>query len=410
MQRASQDQQRDEMNAKTTLSGGRTPDFSLVLGGPLFQIMRRAHLTDDALSLVDRRIVLTALLCWLPLLVLSAFEGEALGGKVAVPFLLDIEVHVRFLVVVPLLIGAELIVHRRLRFVVAQFLERNLIAESDMPRFNAAVASAFRLRNSVLAEALLIAFVYLIGVLVIWQHYIAIDAVTWYAAPSPEGVKRSFAGLWFGFVSLPVFQFLLIRWYFRILIWVRFLWQVSRIDLCLVPTHPDRAGGLGFLSRTAYAFTPLLVAHGALLAGLIAARIFFAGARLIDFKFEIIVLVIFLLLLVQGPLLVFASQLGRAKRIGSRDFGLLAERYARAFDAKWLHGVPPGEPLLGNADIQSLADLSSANEIVQTMHVSLFSTDALLQLTGAIIAPILPLVLTMVPIEEMFSRLFGILF
>lgn len=398
------------MNAEAISAGSREPDFSLVLGGPLFQIMRRAHLTDDRLSLLDRRIVLTALICWLPLLILSAVEGEALRGEVAVPFLLDVEVHVRFLVVVPLLIGAELVVHSRLRLVVVQFLERNLVAERDLPRFNAAVASAFRLRNSVLAEALLIAVVYVVGVLLIWQHYIAIDTATWYAVPSVEGVKRSLAGLWFGLVSLPIFQFLLLRWYFRILIWIRFLWQISRIDLRLVPTHPDRAGGLGFLSRTAYAFTPLLVAHGALLAGMIGARIFFTGATLSDFKFEILVLVIFLLCLVQGPLLVFASQLARTKRVGSRDFGLLAERYARAFDAKWLHGVPPGEPLLGNADFQSLADLSSANEIVQTMHVSLFSKDALLQFTGAIIAPILPLLLTVMPVEEMLRRLFGILF
>ncbi len=32
-------------------------DFSLVLGGPLFQLMRRSHLADDALLLVRRRIV-----------------------------------------------------------------------------------------------------------------------------------------------------------------------------------------------------------------------------------------------------------------------------------------------------------------------------------------------------------------
>jgi hypothetical protein len=58
-----------------------------------------------------------------------------------------------------------------------------------------------------------------------------------------------------------------LRWYFRIFIWMRFLWQVSRIELSLVPTHPDRVGGLGFLGNTVYAFTPLAVAHGAQLAG-----------------------------------------------------------------------------------------------------------------------------------------------
>ena len=68
----------------------------------------------------------------------------------------------------------------------------------------------------------------------------------------------------FVYVSLPAFQFVLYRWYFRLFIWMRFLWQVARCELSLVPTHPDRAGGLGFLSLSVVAFAPLLTAHGAL--------------------------------------------------------------------------------------------------------------------------------------------------
>lgn len=221
----------------------------------------------------------------------------------AVPFLLDVEVHVKFLVAMPLLIGAELVVHRRMRFLVKQFLERHLIPESAMTRFDAAVASAFRLRNSVFAEVLLIAFVYVVGILIVWRHYTALDAATWYATPSVGGSKLSLAGMWYGYVSLPIFQFL------RLFVWTRFLWQVSRIQLSLVPTHPDRTGGLGFVSGTAYAFALLAGAHGALLAGQFANRIFYLGAALPEFKVEIAVMVIFLLCVVIGPLLVFTPQL-----------------------------------------------------------------------------------------------------
>lgn len=77
------------------------PDFSLVLGGPLFQLLRRTHLADDALLLVRQRIVVIALLAWLPLLLLSTLEGNLWGGSTGVPFLFDIEVHVRFLVALP---------------------------------------------------------------------------------------------------------------------------------------------------------------------------------------------------------------------------------------------------------------------------------------------------------------------
>ena len=394
-----------------TINFDEPTDFSLVLGGPLFQLLRRSHLSGNALELMKQRILVISLLAWLPLLVLSALEGHALGGNVAVPFLLDVDVHIRFLVALPLLIVAELVVHQRMRFVVRQFLERNLIPESAMARFDTAIASAFRLRNSVLAEVLLIAFVYVVGVLIIWRHYMALATATWYAAPTVEGSKLSFAGMWYSYVSVPFFQFLLLRWYFRLFIWIRFLWQVSRIELSLVPTHPDRAGGLGFLANTVYAFTLLAVAHGALLAGLIANRIFYVGAALPEFKVEIAVIVIFLLCVVLGPLLVFAPQLAQAKRIGLREYGTLAERYVREFDAKWLRGgAPADEPLVGSADIQSLADLGNSFAVVRTMQIAPITRDALLRLVAATLAPVVPLALTMMPLEELLKTLFGILF
>ena len=361
--------------------------------------------------MLRQRILLITLLAWLPLLVLSLIEGEALGGRAAVPFLFDIEVHVRFLVALPLLIIAELIVHQRMRFVVRQFLERNLIPPNALPRFENAIASAFRMRNSVLAEVLLIALVYVIGILLIWRHYVALSTDTWYAVPTAEGLKLSVTGAWYGYVSLPIYQFLLVRWYYRMFIWSRFLWQVSRIELSIVPTHPDRVGGLGFLANTVYAFMPLALAHGAMLAGPIANRIFYLGAALPEWKVEIGVLVAFLLCLVLGPLLVFAPQLAQAKRTGNREYGTLAERYVREFDAKWLRGgAPADEPLVGSADIQSLADLANSFEVVRTMQIAPITRDSLLRLVAATLAPIVPLTLTMMPFEELLRKLLGILF
>ena len=387
------------------------PDFSLVLGGPFFQFLRRAHLTDDALMLVRQRVIVLSLLAWLPLLALSALEGQMLGGSVAVPFLFDVVVHVRFLVAMPLLIVAELVVHQRTRELVQQFLERNLIPESAMTRFDAAITSAIRWRNSVLAEALLIAFVYTLGITVIWRGYMALDTATWYATSSVEGARLSLAGMWYAYVSLPLFQFLLVRWYFRILIWARFLWQVSRIELHLVPTHPDGAGGLGFLPYILTAFVPLMMAHGALLAGELADRILHLGARLPDFMIEILLLVVFLLGVIFGPLLVFTPQLVQAKWTGRYEYGALAQRYVREFDAKWLHGrTPADEPLLGSSDIQSLADLKNSLDVVRSMSVTLVTKDAILVLVVATLAPIAPLLLTMMPLEDLLKKLLGILF
>jgi hypothetical protein len=258
---------------------------------------------------------------------------------------------------------------------------------------------------------LLIAFVYGVGILIVWRHYLALDAATWYATPAADGAKLSLAGFWYGYVSLPIFQFLLVRWYFRLFIWARLLWQVSRIELRLVPTHPDRVGGLGFLSNTVYAFAVLALAHGALLAGPLANRIFFLGATLAQFKVEIAVVVAFVLCAVLCPLLVFAPQLAEVKRRGLREYGALAEHYVREFDTKWLRGgAPADEPLVGSGDIQSLADLGNSYEVVRTMRILPVTKDAILRLGIATLAPLVPLVLTMMPLEELLKTLLGILF
>jgi hypothetical protein len=387
------------------------PDFSLVLGGPLFQLLRGSHLADDALGLAQQRILVISLVTWLPLLLLSTLEGHLLGGSAAIPFLWDVDVHIRFLAAMPLLIIAELVVHQRTRPLVQLFLERNLVPDNAMPRFAAAIASAFRLRNSVAAELLLVAFVYTVGILIVWRQFFALNAATWHATPSVEGTSLSLAGMWYVYVSLPIFQFLLCRWYFRLFIWSRFLWQVSRIELSLIPTHPDRVGGLGFLSNTIYAFAVLAAAHGALLAGLLANRILYLKAALPEFMVEIAVLVGFMLCLALGPLLVFAPQLAQVKRTGLREYGTVAERYVREFDAKWLRGkAPADEPIIGSADIQSLACLGNSLEVVRTMRAAPITKEDVLRLMATTLAPMVPLLLTMMPLGDLLKMLFGILF
>ena len=64
------------------------------------------------LQLLHRRIVVLTTVAWVPLLALSIAEGHV-WGSVALPFLHDIEMHVDLLVALPLLVAAELIVHRR---------------------------------------------------------------------------------------------------------------------------------------------------------------------------------------------------------------------------------------------------------------------------------------------------------
>jgi hypothetical protein len=127
-------------------------DFSLVAGGPLFQLLRRARLSGDALELMRRRVVVTALITWLPLLLLSIVEGNASPRSGTMAFLQDFETHLRFLIAAPLLIWAEVRVHRVLPGIVRCFVEHGVIPDAARPTFDAAIASVMRLRNSVVPE------------------------------------------------------------------------------------------------------------------------------------------------------------------------------------------------------------------------------------------------------------------
>ncbi|MDP2180481.1 hypothetical protein [Methylicorpusculum sp.] len=384
-------------------------DFSLVLGGPLYQLFIRARLTTHTLDLVKRRVIIISLFTWFPLLFLSALAGDALGGAVKVPFIYDVDVHVRFLLALPLMLVAEIVVHKRMSLTIQQFIERRIVSPETRPEFDALISSAMRLRNSVAIEVILIALV-LTVTHYLWASQIALESATWYASITDGQRHYSLAGYWFGYVSIPVFQFLLARWIFRIFIWARFLWQVSRLDLHLVPTHPDRAAGLGFLGGSAAAFMPLLLSQGCLLAGLIANQIFHEGKTLLDFKPEIVAGVVFFLILVLGPLCVFAPRLAQVKRQGLLEYGALANRYVREFEDKWLRGgAPLDEALVGSGDIQSLNDLAGSFDIVQTMRPFPFSKTVVLQTAITVLAPVLPLTLTMISLEDLLKRLVGVL-
>jgi hypothetical protein len=385
-------------------------DFSLVLGGPLFQLLRRFHLTGNALELVRRRIVALSVFAWLPLLVLSVVDGMAIGDAVRVPFLFDVDAHIRFLVALPILIAAELVVHLRTRTVVEQFVSQGLVPDAIHPGFNAALDNARRLRNSIVAETLLILIVYGVGIFVVWRNYMVLDVPTWYATPAGGGVHPRLAGWWYLFISLPLFQFILLRWYFRLFIWARFLWQLSRLPLAYSPLHPDRMGGIGFLSSIARAFSPVLFAQGALMAGTLANTILYEGKVLTSFYVEVVTFTAAIVFVVVGPLLVFALPLAAAKRTVLREYRQLSRRYVDEFTQKWLRGsTPRDEPLVGSADIQSLADLGNSFETVRSMSVVPITWPAVIQLVTVTLLPILPLLLTLISLEELLKRIVKVL-
>jgi hypothetical protein len=219
------------------------------------------------------------------------------------------------------------------------------------------------------------------------------------------------AGYWYLLVSLPIFQFVLLRWYYRLFLWFWFLFRVSRLNLRLVPTHPDKTGGIGFLGASTNAFSPFLVAQGALLAGLIASQIFYAGANLLSFKVQVAGFVAFFMIFMLLPLTVFVPDLAHAKRQGSRRFGKLAERDTTRFEEKGFTNSPAhDEELLGSADMQSLADLGNAYGTVREMRLVPFGLKDVARLVTITLLPFLPLTLTAFTLEQLTDYLINLVF
>src|SRR5215472_1664863 len=113
--------------------------LSVVEGGPLDRLQLRLGLIKLQRPLIVRRAVIFALIAWLPLLILSALQGVLLTN-VRIPFLYDPSAHVRFLLSVPLLIVAEVVIGPRIVAATSHFITSGLIPEDRHQDFDAAIA------------------------------------------------------------------------------------------------------------------------------------------------------------------------------------------------------------------------------------------------------------------------------
>jgi hypothetical protein len=382
--------------------------FPFWTGGAIQPVFRRFHISDDALALLGRRELALTAVAWLPLLIFSALDGRVWSGA-QIPFLSDLDLQGRLLIALPLLLAGEVAVNQRMPEAVHEFVDRGIVAGPAKAGFHRAIASALAISRSVLVEILVVfvAFSSLLGSRTIESLN---EVTSWATHPAGGGLLTA-AGWWYLLISRPLFRIVTLRWYLKLFVWGQFLWRVSRLDLQLAPTHPDRRGGLGFLSVLSNAFAPFLFAHGTMLAGRIANGVLHGGMTLAQYQAEIIVVPALALLLVLGPQLTFTSRLWQAKRRGLLEFGALGERYAREFDSKWLGGEPStSEPLLGSADIQSLADLSNSFAVIDGMRVAPPTRETALLLLVITLLPLAPLPLTIISGRELLERLVKIVF
>lgn len=381
--------------------------FLLTAGGPTYRLEVRLGLMRENSPRILRRAVLSILITWFPLLVLSLSQSTAVGHLVPVPFLHDFAVHARFLLAVPLLLMAETILGPRLAHAASHFVESGLVPPADFERFDSAVANGLRWRDSTFAEVILIFLAYAVTALA-WVLP-ATHVSSWSAIRASSSVSLTWSGWWFLLFCVPLFQFLTLRWLWRLFLWAQFLWRMKNLNLQLVATHPDEAGGLGFVGESQRFFGVVLFAYSIAVAGVLANWIIYDGLPLQHFAPAIAVYVVAAVAVVLIPLLVFSEILLKTKRLGLYQYGTLATEYTSSFHQKWV--VEPrhtDEPLLGTGDIQSLADLGNSYAFVEKMNALPMGPRTPTHLALACLIPIAPLLLTMMPLGALLKMIFKI--
>jgi hypothetical protein len=342
--------------------------------------------------------IAVAVLLWAVLLLLAAVDG-LLDRILTLPLIAG---HVRLLVALPLILACEGMVQTALDPFVRGLFAGGIARGAAATRLTAACQRFNDLASSRLAEAVLLALAFAPSWLAVPVGGVGMTAVHAVA----EGSETPLAGLWYWHVCLPVFRFVLLRALFRLCVWYLFLWRLSRLELSLIPTHPDRMAGLRLIADVQANYLLVTAAAAAVVSAAIAEELAGHGGRLQEHYATILVTLLCCAAAFILPLYVFAGRLWKVRLRGRAEYGDLASSYVSGFDAKWLRGgAPAEEKLLGSADLQSLADLGNSYRSVEEMQVAPITGELLKQHAIAGLLPMLPLLLFEIPLDEILKRI-----
>jgi hypothetical protein len=383
-------------------------DETLFENAPPMAVQRRLGLVKPGNLNVKRRALLVVLLAWLPLVVLVILQSFWTRTDEVTSLLWETGVHARYLIAAPLLVFAEAVCAPQLNVIARHFIDSDIVGDRDRGSLEDEGTSTRRLLGSPTAEVLVIVLAYLVAVGAAWSH--APDQLPAWAKPVAGVPRYSLAGWWHMLVSLPLLLVLIFGWFWRLAVWTRLLWGVSRLDLRLVASHPDHCAGLAFLGHSVRAFAIVGMALSAIVAGRSAHIVLESGGLPTQhFHFNIGLLVTMLALFVT-PLLVFTPPMLRTWQNGTLQYGALADHVGHAFEEKWLGTQVAGQDALERPDFSATTDLY---QIVSNVHAIRFvpiNLKDLIVLVLAMLLPFVPVVLLAFPLDVIWAQIKSLLF
>jgi hypothetical protein len=388
------------------INGGS--DDTLFEHAPPMRAQQRLGLVKAGNLNINRRALLFVLIGWVPLVVLALAQSAAWGTDDLASLLWQIGVHARYLFAVPLLVIAEAACAPQLNEIVRNFIDSGIVDEHGRDRFERAVASTRTLLRSSTAELMLLALAYVVALSAALTH--PPDQIPTWAKSGGITPLFSLAGWWHALVSLPLLLMLIFGWIWRLALWTRLLWLISRLPLRLVASHPDRCAGLSFLGHSVRAFAVVALAFSAILAGKSAVLVL-SGSGLptpnlyLNAGFALAIIALFV-----APLLVFTPALVNAWRRGTLQYDALAERVGHAFERKWLDERKAGQGALDKPDFSATTDLYSIVANVHAIRLVPVDLKDLIAITVALLIPFVPVVLLAFPLDVIWDHAKSLLF
>lgn len=394
--------------AKPPQTTASEEDVSLIRGGLFYRAQTVTHLIGADRWNLGRRIVFALAVGWLPLVLITAlFNPNSLPALLREYF-----VYSRMVIAVPVLIAGELLMEIPFRKIVAHVREAGLLEGEERLRFEGMIAALMRLRNSVIPELVLVVAVYA-NLLMIWHNRLEVVAgksVFWMAYRVGDVAHLTHAGWYYALVSLPIYQFLIGLTLWKWLLWSIFLFRVSRLELKLEATHPDRRGGLGFIGLSPIGFVPLAFASVTVIGATWRYQILQYGANLMSFKLPAILLCILIVVTALGPLAFFVPKLAALRMDALLQYGTLAQLHSKEFREKWiLLRAGHEKEFLSAPEVSTLTDLASSYENINRMKSFIVDKGALIALGLAVVLPILPAILAEIPFKTLLKELLSAL-
>ena len=297
------------------------------------------------------------------------------------------------------------------------FVDSGMVTDDILPLYEGVISRTVRLRDSRVAKVMLLLLAFGPSILIPNGALLVMGVSTWQGALAQSGAAgHSAAGFYNIIVSFPIYRLLLFRWLWLIFVWAVFLKRATQLPVHCTPCHPDGAGGLGFIGHTQIFFGVIGLAVSAVAAAGFANLIVYEGRSIDSLKYEMIGFCILGFVLTAAPLLVVTPTLFYVREQGLLSYHTLGVEYARAFDRKWIGNASDAaneagrEPLLGTADIQSLADLNNSVSVVRGMRLMLLDREVLLGLGIPLIVPMLVLLGVVTPVDKVIGAVSHLLF